>query len=121
MNALQKQVTNTFFQTLEDLKTKENFEIFLNDFLTEKESDSLTKRLAIAYWLKKSRNDENIKTNLKATQKEIDEAKAKLDSKGYKLAIKLMEAEEWANVWSEKINKFRLHRKKLATRHDKLV
>lgn len=105
MNALQKQITNTFFQTLEDLKNKNNFEIFLKDFLTEKELDTLTNRLAIAYWLKKGRNTSNIKTNLKATLKEIKRVKAKLDSKGYKLAIKLMEAEEWANVWSEKIKK----------------
>lgn len=105
MNALQKQVTNTFFQTLEDLKNKNNFEIFLKDFLTERELDTLTNRLAIAYWLKKGRDTSNIKTNLKATLKEIKEVKAKLDSKGYKQAIKLMEAEEWANVWSEKIKK----------------
>lgn len=103
MNALQKEIRNTFFQTLEDLKTKENFAIFLQDFLTEKEFESLSKRLAIAYWLKKKRTIENIKTNLKATLKEIEEVKNKLDSKGYKLAIKLMEAEEWANVWSKKI------------------
>ncbi len=105
MNALQKQVTNTFFQTLEDFKTKENFEIFLKDFLTEKELDVFVNRLAIIYWLKKGRDTSNIKTNLKATQKEINIAKTKLDSKGYKLAIKFMEAEEWANVWSEKIKK----------------
>lgn len=105
MNALQKQVTNTFFQTLEDLRSKNNFEIFLKDLLTEKELDTLTNRLAIAYWLRKGRNTSNIKTNLKATLKEIKGVKAKLDSKGYKLAIKLMEAEEWANVWSDKIKK----------------
>ena len=105
MNALQKQVTNTFFQTLEDLKTKDNFETFLKDFLTEKELDLFTNRLAIAYWIKKGRDVSNIKTNLKATLKEMQEVKAKIDSKGYKLAIKLMEAEEWANKWAEKIKK----------------
>lgn len=105
MNALQKQVTNTFFQTLEDLKTKENFAIFVKDFLNEKELEIFTNRLAIAYWFKKGRDSSNIKTNLKATLKEIKEVKAKLDSKGYKLAIKLMEAEEWANKWSEKYKK----------------
>lgn len=105
MNALQKQVTDTFFQTLEDLKNKNNFEIFLKDFLSESELEKLSKRLAIAYWIKKGRNDQNVKNNLKATLKEIKEVKTKLDSKGYKLAIKLMEAEEWANVWSKKIKK----------------
>lgn len=105
MNSLQKQVRETFFQTLEDLKTKDNFEMFLKDFLTHDELNNLSKRLAVAYWIKKGRNDENIKTNLMVTQKEIKEVKANLDTKGYKLAIKLMDAEEWANVWSEKIKK----------------
>lgn len=105
MNSLQKEVRKTFFQTLEDLKTKDNFETFLNDFLTENEIDTLTKRLAVAYWIKKGRDDENIKTNLKALQKEISNVKIKLNSKGYKLAIKLIEAEEWANKWSENFKK----------------
>ena len=63
------------------------------------------KRLAIAYWLKKGRNNENIKNNIGVNDKEIEEIKLKIHKKGYKLAVKLMEAEEWANVWSEKIKK----------------
>lgn len=105
MNALQKEVINTFFQTLEDLKIKKNFEIFFKDFLIEKELEIFTKRLAIAYWLHKKRDYENIKTNLKVNIKEIEEVQKKLNTKGYKLALKMMEAEEWANVWSEKIKK----------------
>ncbi|MEK7169059.1 MAG: Trp family transcriptional regulator [Patescibacteria group bacterium] len=106
MNALQREIRNTFFQTLEDLETKKNFEIFLRDFLSEKELDDCVNRLAIAYWLKKGRSVSNIKTNLKATTTEIKFVKEKLNSIGYKLAIKLMEADEWANVWSEKIKQF---------------
>lgn len=105
MQGLQKEITNTFFQTLEDIKNKEDLAIFFGDFFTKKEFEIFTKRLAIAYWLKKKRDYENIKTNLQVTTKEIDEVKNKLDSKGYKLALKKMEAEEWANVWSEKIKK----------------
>lgn len=113
MQGLQKEIKKTFFQTIEDLKTKDNIEKFFKDFLSENELKKLTSRLAIAYWLKKGRDDKNIKTNLGVKQKEIDEVKTKTNTKGYKLAIKLMEAEEWANVWSEKISKFGLHRKKL--------
>ena len=105
MNNLQKQIRKKFFQTLEDLKTKDSFEIFLRDFFSEKELDAFTNRLATAYWLKKGRSFENIKTNLKVSSTEIKTVKEKINSKGYKLAIKLMEAEEWANVWSEKIKK----------------
>jgi len=29
-----------------------------------------------------------------------------MDTPGFKLALKQMEAEEWANVWAERIKKF---------------
>ena len=105
MQGLQKELKSTFFQTLEDLKTKENFETFLNDFLDKKELEKLYKRLAISYWLKKGRSVENIKDNIGTTDKEIVAVKSKIGKTGYKLALRLMEAEEWANVWSEKIKK----------------
>ncbi|EKE06344.1 MAG: hypothetical protein ACD_19C00016G0017 [uncultured bacterium] len=110
MNALQKEIKNTFFQTLEDLKIKKEFEIFFNDFFDRDELETFTKRLAIAYWLKKKRTVENIKTNLKATREDIDFVKSRLQTKGIKLAVKHMEAEEWSNIWSEKIKKLgKLH------------
>jgi uncharacterized protein YerC len=105
MQGLQKQISKTFFQTLEDLKSQENLALFFADFLTEKEHDSLIKRLAIAYWLHKKRDYENIKTNLNVTIREIEEVEKKLDSNGYKLALKYIEAEEWSNKWSEKFKK----------------
>lgn len=105
MQNLQKELKNTFLQTLEDLKTKENIEIFLNDFLEESELQKLYRRLAISYWVKKGRNIENIKNNIGVTNDEIEKVKSKINKKGYKLALKLMEAEEWANIWSEKIKK----------------
>ncbi len=105
MQGLQKQISKTFFQTLEDLKSKENLALFFADFLTEKEHELLIKRLAIAYWLHKKRDYENIKNNLNVTLKEIEEVEKKLDSNGYKLALKYMEAEEWSNKWSEKFKK----------------
>lgn len=108
MNALQREVKNTFFQTLEDIKTKKNFEIFYSDFLDEKELETFTKRLAIAYWLHKKRDHKNIKINLQATVSEIKLVEKKLNSKGYKLALKLITADDWANVWSEKIKKLKL-------------
>ena len=105
MNALQKEIIITFFQTLEDIKTKKDIEIFFNDFFDKKELETYTKRLAIAYWLKKKRDYKNIKTNLQVTKSEIKQVENKLNTKGFKLALKHMEAEEFANVWSEKIKK----------------
>lgn len=106
MQGLQKEIKNTFFQTLEDLKSKENFELFFNDFLDQDELQKLYKRLAIAYWFKKGRNPENIKNNIGVTNLEIQSVTSKINKSGYKLALKLMEAEEWANVWSQKIKDF---------------
>lgn len=105
MNALQKEVINTFFQTLEDIKHKKDLKTFFNDFFDEKELETYAKRLAIAYWLKKKRSYENIKNNLKVSSTTIANVDKLMESKGFKLALKKMEAEEWANVWSEKIRK----------------
>ena len=105
MQGLLRELNKTFFQTLEDIKTKEDLEIFINDFLSKNELGVLIKRLGIAYWLKKGRDYKNIKTNLQVTTSEIKQVETKLNSKGYKLALKKMEAEDWANVWSEKIKK----------------
>lgn len=100
---LQKTITKTFIQLLSDLKTKKEIETFLRDFFNEKEFEIYTKRLAIAYWLKKGRSHENIRQNLNATSTEITQIEKKLSSPGIKLALKYLEAEEWANVWAEKI------------------
>jgi len=93
-----------------DLKDKNKIEKFLTDFFDEAEFEKYIKRLAIAYWLKKGRDEENIKQNLLATSKEIAEAKKSLKKEGIMLALKKIEAEEFANVWAERI-------KKLGTRH----
>jgi len=73
------------------------------DFFDEQEIEKYIKRIATSYWLKKGRDEENIKRNLMATSEEITEARKSLSKAGIKLAIKKMEAEEWANVWAEKI------------------
>ena|SRR3990167_233638 len=102
---LKKQIDKTFLQTLQDLKNTREKELFLKDFLNDEEFDRYTKRLAIAYWLKKGRDKTNIKNNLEVTDKEIDQVEKKLKTAGFKLAIKYLKAEEWANVWSKKIKK----------------
>ena len=105
--SLKRQLLQTFSQMIDDLKDKKEIETFLKDFFNEEELERYVKRISIAYWLKKGRDAENIKRNLQVTQKEIDEAKKSLNKAGIKLALKKIEAEEWANVWVEKIKKFR--------------
>ncbi|HET7099202.1 MAG TPA: Trp family transcriptional regulator [Patescibacteria group bacterium] len=103
--SLKRQLLQTFVQMIEDLKNKQEIELFLSDFFSEDELEKYIKRISIGYWIKKGRDEENIKRNLGATSKEILEVKKLMNKDGFKLALKKMEAEEWANVWSEKIKK----------------
>ena len=103
--SLKRQLLRTFVQMVDDLKDKKEIEKFLTDFFDEAEFEKYIRRLAIAYWLKKGRDEENIKRNLQANSKEISEAKKSLKKEGIKLALKKIEAEEWANVWAERIKK----------------
>jgi uncharacterized protein YerC len=105
-SSLKRQLLRTFTQMIDDLKDKKEIEKFFTDFFSEEEFEKYIKRLAVTYWLKKGRDAENIKRNLLATPKEISEAKELLKKEGVKLAIKKIEAEEWANQWVEKIKKF---------------
>lgn len=105
-SSLKRQLLKTFIQMMEDLKDKHEIEKFLTDFFSDEELEKYIKRLATIYWLKKGRNKENIKRNLLASPKEISEAQSLLKKEGVKLAIKKIEADEWANVWAEKIKKF---------------
>ena len=103
--SLKRQLLRTFFQMISDLKDPKEIEIFLNDFFDEQELENYVKRLAITYWLKKGRDKENIRQNLQANLKEILEGEKSLRKEGIKLALKKIEAEEWANVWAERIRK----------------
>lgn len=90
---------------IDDLKDPKEIELFLSDFFDEAELEKYVKRISIAYWLKKGRDRENIKRNLLASGKEIAQTQKLLKKEGIKLALKKIEAEEWANVWAEKIRK----------------
>lgn len=91
---------------LDDLNGPREIEIFLSDFFDDSELEKYIKRMMISYWIKKGRDSENIKRNLLASQKEISDAQKSLKTEGIKLALKKIEAEEFANVWAEKIKKF---------------
>lgn len=103
--SLKNGLYRTFFQMLADLKKTGEIESFWSDFLGEKELDGLVRKLATLYWIKKGRDFENIKTNLGTTKTDFEQAKKILSKKGIRLAIKKIEAEEWANIWAEKIKK----------------
>lgn len=104
--SLEKEINDTFAQTIADLRDLGETKSFLNDFFNDTEFEAFAKRLAIAYWLKKGRSYNNIKDNLKVSSATIATVQTMMDKPGFKLALKKMEAEEWANQWSEKIKRF---------------
>ena len=104
--SLKRQLLRTFSQMMSDLNGPKKIEIFLKDFFDDEELTKYVKRLAIAYWLKKGRDKENIQRNLQATPEEISEAQKSLKKEGIKLALKKIEAEQWADVWAKRIKKF---------------
>lgn len=103
--SLDKQIKEILSQTVADIKTIEEAQVFFKDFLTESEYETFAKRLAVAYWLKKGRSYTNIKTNLKVSSATIASVADNLNSRGIQLALKKVEADEWANVWSQRIKK----------------
>jgi uncharacterized protein YerC len=99
---LKNQLEKTLIETISNL-SKEDLTVFLKDFLTESELESFSKRLSVAYWLRKKRSYENIQTNLKVSTRTIAQIQNLMKKEGFQKALKDMEAEEWANIWSEKI------------------
>src|SRR3972149_6409936 len=103
---LKTQIVRTLAQTLADFKDPKDVEVFLNDFFNASELETFAKRLAISYWLKKGRSYTNIKDNLKVSSATIAVIQSVMDKPGFKLALKKIEAEEWANQWADRIKKF---------------
>lgn len=104
--SLKKQIIKTFTQAVADLKDYDETDTFIKDFYTKAETETFAKRLAIAYWLKKKRSYTNIKNNLKVSSATIAEVSSLMKRKGFKLIVKKIEAEEWANKWNQKIKRF---------------
>ena len=104
--SLKNQIEKTLAQTVADLNKLHESETFLKDFFTNAELETFSKRLAIAYWLKKGRSYANIKQNLKVSSATIADVSVQMSKKGFILALKKIEAEEWANQWVEKFQKF---------------
>ncbi len=103
--SLKRQLAITLAQTVTDLKDLDEAHTFFSDFLTESEYEAFAKRLAIAYWLRKGRSYSNIKQNLKVSSATIATVQSMMKTEGFRLALKKIEAEEWANLWSERIRK----------------
>ena len=103
---LQQELFRTLYQLVADLKKPEDVEKFFKAFLSETEHVTLSKRLAVAYWLDKGRNYSNINQNLKVSSATIAGIQENMKVDSVKLALQHIKAEEWANIWSQRIQKF---------------
>ena len=103
---LEKQLYKTLWQLLADIKNPQEAEVLIGDLLSATELSTLAKRLAVAYWLSKKRSYENIKVNLKVSSATVADVQKQLKRPGWKLAIQKVTADEWANVWEQKIKGF---------------
>lgn len=103
---LEKELFRTFYQLIADLKTPQEARTVFEDLLGKTESLTFAKRLGVIYWLSKGRTVANIRENLAVSSATIETIKHQMDkATGFKLAIKKVTADEWANTWSEKIRK----------------
>ena len=104
MNSILKnQIEKSFALVISDFKDEKEANNFLTDFLSPREFEILSKRLAIAYWLTKKRNYANIQNNLRASSKTIAETLPLLKKASIQKAIKNLDADEWATKWSQKL------------------
>lgn len=103
---LERQLAQTVFQLVTDIKNPGNAETILSTILSPVELSTVIKRISIAYWLSKGRKYENIKNNLKVSSASISEIQKQIHKPGWQLTLKYLSADEWATVWEEKIKKF---------------
>lgn len=102
---LRRELFNTLHQTIADLRSPQEVKEFLQSFLSDAEHETLAKRVAVSYWLDKKRGYDNIRKNLKVSSATIASIQRAMDENGVRLALRNIKAEEWANVWAEKIKR----------------
>lgn len=101
-----KEILKLFCQVVADIRTPEEAKIFLQDLFGKTELEALAKRLAIAHYLKKGKSYQKIKRTLAVSSGTIASIQKQMTKSGYLgLALKKIQAEEWANNWSKKIGK----------------
>lgn len=103
--SLKKQIETEFAQVLVDLRDLDEAQQFVRDFFTPSDLEMYAKRLAIGYWIKKGRGYIPTKLNLKVSSATVASVKKMSKKPGFALALKKMEAEEWANQWADRIKK----------------
>ena len=102
---IEKQVYQIFYQALSDIHSSQETENFLKEILTKTELEAIAKRLAVAVYLEKGRSYENIKEMLKVSSATVATVAEQMKTgKGYQIALKKIQADEWADKWARKLN-----------------
>lgn len=104
---IKKEIKEIFDQLIADLKNRENVAIFLRDFLTPTEYQSLVKRLALVLYLEKRRSYDEIEKVLKVSSATIAKTQEMMykKSEGFSVALQHIKAEQWAEDLAGKISK----------------
>lgn len=101
---LKKQIYNLFYQVVADIRDPKEAKEFLGSFLTGTELDIAARRLGIAYFLSKGRTYAYIKSNLVVSSATVSSVAEQMKTKsGVQIALKKINAEEWAEKWAQKI------------------
>lgn len=101
---MKKQIHQLFYQVVADIKNSEEAQIILGDFLSKEELEAIARRLAIAYFVDKGKSYGHIKDALGVSSTTIASIAPQIEKRpGYQLALKKIQAEEWAQNWANKI------------------
>lgn len=103
---LEKKIFKSLYQVLADIKTPQAMERFFGDMLSGTERTVLAKRLAIAVYLQKNKSYDVIREELKVSSATIATVQGWLEqgNEGLNLALKNIEADEWAGDLADKIS-----------------
>ena len=104
--AIEKLIYSQFFKVIADIRSADEAESFLKEILTKTELEALVKRLAVAHYLDKGGSYEDIKKNLRVSSATVATVAEQIKKgEGFKIALKKIRADEWAERWTKKINR----------------
>ena len=103
---IEAKIFKSLYQVLADLKQRKDVEMFLEDTLSETEKTVLAKRLGIACYLNNNKSYERIRQDLRVSSATIANVQKWMESggEGLQLALKTIEADEWAGQMANKIS-----------------
>lgn len=100
---LRAEILNLLPELLGDLKGSEQIKSFLENFLSPKEYEVISKRLAILYWLHKGKKYHDIRDHLKVSSATIATTQELIAKKEITEAFRILDANEWASKVTERI------------------